>query len=310
MATAAANDGAAPDVVGQIVLLRPEEIEVGTRLRDIDPLWAEALGGIMKAEGQRTPIEVCRLPGRAKYTLVTGAHRHAGATSKGIWLRAEVVTNDAAERRLREVSENLHRRDLDPATRASHIAELVTLHKVRAGVDPDQDGRRASADARWSKQLKNDADDANVTMTIAYGWADAVAADLGFSRSAIERDLYLHRRLPPSLIERLRNARHPILRNASQLRALAKLGTDALQRRVVEALIGGQAKNVAGAVIAIGASNKRAEDPEDKRFRTVIGALARMARTERLALVQSPTFQDLLPAEARDLLTSIRRDEA
>lgn len=307
MATAAANDGEQPDVVGQIVLLKPDDIEVGPRLRPVDPVWAAALGGIMKAEGQQTPIEVCRLPGRAKFTLVVGAHRRAGAEIKGLWLRAEVVTNDAAERKLREASENLHRRDLNPIERAAHVAELVARHRARAGIEETD---RRNRQVPFSKALREEADDNMEIISMSYGWSEEVAADLGVTSRTIRNDLYLYRRLAPSLIDRLRSARHAILGNAGQLRALAKLATDDLQRRVVEALLAGKAKNVAGAVIAIGASSKRAEDPEDKRFRTVIGAIARMARTERLALVQSPTFQDLLPAEARDLLTSIRRDEA
>lgn len=308
MATAAANDREpTPDVVGEIILLRPDQIEVGPRLRAIDPVWAEALGGVMQAEGQRTPIEVCRLPGRDKFTLVVGAHRHEGATRKGLYLRAEVVTNDAAERRLREASENLHRKDLNPLDRAAHIAELVLLHRARAGIEETD---RRDKKVPFSKALREEADGNMEIISMCYGWTEEIAADLGVTSRTIRNDLFLHRRLAPSIVDLLRSARHPALKNASQLKALAKLPTDEAQRRVVQALIDGRAKNVADAVARFGPNPKRTIAPEDKRFASVIGAISRMSRTERLTLVQSPTFQDLLPAEARDLLTSIRRDGA
>lgn len=194
---------AGPEVVGEIISLKPSQIDASNRMRPIDPVWATALGGFMAVDGQMTPVQVCRLPGRSDYTLVSGGHRHAGAEIAGIELRAEVVSADAAERKLREIVENLQRRDLNPIDRATNIAELVALHKVRNGIDPKKDGRAASANARWQKEIKAEADDANVTMTVAYGWSEALADELGYSRSVIERDLFLIRRLPSSIIAKL-----------------------------------------------------------------------------------------------------------
>ncbi len=274
-----------PDVVGQIILLQPEQIDASDRLRPVDPMWAEALAGIMEAEGQHTPIEVCRLPGRSDYRLVTGAHRHAAATLKGLWLRAEVVTSDAAERRLREVSENLHRRDLAPLDRAAFIAELVAVHKARAGIDFEKDGRFISATVRWQKALKDEADDTNVTMTNVYGWAEKTAEQLGFSRAKVERDLYLYRRISPTIIDSLRRRDHPVLRNASQLRALAKL--DDVQQSKVHSLLmhadavikGAPFATVTEALAAL--SNKAAPAPEDKRLNAFLGAFSRMSLQEK-----------------------------
>ncbi|MCC7097308.1 MAG: ParB N-terminal domain-containing protein [Thermomonas sp.] len=280
-------EATAPDVVGQIILLRPDEIEAGERLRPVDPVWAEALAGILKAEGQRTPIEVCRLPGKSRYTLVTGAHRHAAAAKAGLWLRAEVVTNDAAERRLREISENMHRRDLAPLDRAAMLAELVAVHKVRAGLDPNADGRTASVNARWQKALQNEAVDTNDTMTFVYGWSEQVADELGFSKRTIERDLLLHRRLPAMGVAQLREVAHPILNNAAQLRALAKLD-DGTQRKVIRRLADG-ARTIAEAIDA-----KTAQPADAKRLSAFIGAFGRMSLSEKKgALAQ---LAGMLPA--------------
>jgi hypothetical protein len=278
---------AAPNVVGQIILLRPDQIDVGERLRRLDPVWVDGLAGVMNAEGQRTPIEVCQLPGRSDYTLVTGGHRHAAAAKAGLWLRAEVVTNDRAERRLREISENLHRRDLAPLDRGAFLAELVAVHKVRAGLSPDDDGRKASINARWQKSLSNEAVDTNDTMSLVYGWSEQVGEQLGLSKRTIERDLLLHRRLAPMAIKQLQARPHPVLNNAAQLRQLAKL--EPVQQSTVASLLlhadakikGAPFKTVSEAIAAL--SGKAKPAPDAKRLSTFIGTYARMGIAERKA---------------------------
>lgn len=268
------NDG--PEVAGEILLIPVDQIDASSRLRPIDPVWAAALGGVMAVEGQRTPIEVCRLPGRSDYTLVSGGHRHAGAQIACIsHLRAEIVSSDAAERKLREVSENLHRRDLSPIDRATAIAELAALHKARAGLSPDQDGRTASANTRWQKSVQIEADDANATIAFAYGWNDALADHLGLSRRTVYNDLLIVRRLAPSVIDQLRDADHEILNNAAQLRALAKLEPTE-QASVAKKLAGG-AKSIADARGA--SSGPKAAG--DKNLSAFLGAFGRMSVTEK-----------------------------
>lgn len=280
------SDG--PDVVGEILLIPVDQIDRSNRLRPIDDAWAAALGGIMLAEGQKTNVEVCRLPGQSRYTLVTGGHRHAGAEFVGMThLRAELVTADAAERKLREVSENLHRRDLAPLDRATFIAELAELHRLRAGLSSGQDGRVASANARWQKALSDEADDAKVTMTLAYGWNDALAEHLGFSPATIKRDLLLVRRLAPSVIEALRKADHPILTNAAQLRALAQLdGFE--QANATQRLLDG-AKTVAEAK-----GEAAQAKPDEKRLNSFLGAFGRMGVTEKKGALEQ--LVPMLPA--------------
>lgn len=278
---------AEPDVVGQIILLRPDQIEVVDRLRPLDPVWVEALAGVMKAESQRTPIEVCQLPGRSNYTLVTGGHRHAAAAMNGRWLRCEVVTNDRADRKLREISENLHRRDLAPMDRAAFLAELVAVHKMRAGIDPAQDGRVASINARWQKTLQNEADDTTAMIASVYGWTDDIAAKVGLAPRTVRDDLLLHRRLSPSIIDALRGADHPVLANAAQLRVLAKLDEPA-QRYLLRLLLHANAK-LAGApfdkvTTALAAWQGKAKPlPDAKRLSAFIGSYARMGVAERKA---------------------------
>lgn len=292
------------DTLPDFVLIRTDEVDAGERMRAVDPVWAEALGQIMLREGQRTPIEVCRLPGSTRWTLVSGGHRHAGALAAGIeHLRAEIVSAARDDRRMREVSENLWRRDLDPVDRAAFVAEAVALHKRRAGIDPSADGRAISAAVRWQKAVEQEAADANVTMTFAYGFSETVADELGLSSSSVARDLMLYRRLQPSVVELLRKHRHPVATNATQLRALAKLEA-VEQLGVAEYLVwpgkslGNPVPRTVAEAIAYErngpARAKKVTDPEAKRLSAFTGNFARMGVAEKKGALQH--LLPLLPA--------------
>ncbi len=267
----------APVVVGEILAIPVDQIEIGERLRAIDPVWAQALGGVIKAEGQNTPIEVCRLPGSAKYRLVSGGHRLTGARLTGQpTINAVVVDNGALERRVREVSENLWRKGLDPADRAAFVAELYTLQKARSGLAADEDGRKVSAQVRWQKALKAQADHASATVALAYGWADGVADQLGLSRRSIYNDLALHRGLLPDTIGRLRG--HRVVTNAGQLHALARM-SPADQREAVSLILAGGARSVSDALAVL--AQKPKPTPEAKAWSAFFGGWSRMSAAMR-----------------------------
>ncbi|MEP9402067.1 hypothetical protein [Sphingomonas sp. VNH70] len=274
-----------PKVVGQLIELDPDQIDASKRLLPLDPAWVDAIGLLMKTDGQLTPIEVCRLPGRTDYTLVVGGHRHAGAAKYGLKLRAEVVTADAMARRLREASENVNRRNLAPLDRAKAIAEMVAVQKIAAGLAPDQDGRAASANARWQECIEREAEDATATFAVAYGWADNVGATVGLAARTVRDDLALLRRIPTSIVEALRRKDHPAFHNAAQLKALAGLDPEE-QQHVLGLLIHANAK-IAGAPFdkvtdAITAMRgKEPPRPDAKRLNAFTGAFARMAPAEK-----------------------------
>lgn len=293
--------------------IRVEDIDVEAqdRLREVDAVWADALGLAMLREGQATPIVVCKLPGRSRWTLVAGAHRVAGATKHGIeHLRAEIISPRTHERAQREVSENLWRRGLDPVERAAFVAKLVSLKRVQAG-EGETKRREGSVADRWKQQIATDSDEAWKSISTVYGFSDEVGAELGMTGRMIRNELLLFRRLPPSLVARLRSVRHSVLSNATQLRALAKLGPDD-QDTVVTLLLRDRpdkpaVKTVAAAIAQMRGSN-RPSDPAGKRLNAVLGSISRMSAPERVALFQSPQFHDLLPAEAKLLLAPMCRD--
>lgn len=295
-----------PDVTDHVLLIPVHEIEIGDRLRPVDRVWAEGLGRLMQTEGQLTPIEVCRLPGKSKYTVVSGGHRRVGAEMAGLaYLKAIVVTSERAERRMREISENLLRKGLDPIDRAAFIGEIYDLLRARLGIDPDKDGRAVSIAARWQKAVQSEADDTTAIIADVYGINAQIRERLGLSERTIRNDLALRRRLSETDVAPLREADHPVLRNGAQLLALAKLDEEA-RGEAVKLLVGGKAKSVAEATALH--SKKPKPSPEAKLLSAFIGSFNRMSLTEKKgALIQlggmlSPALVEAL-AGAIDLPT-------
>jgi ParB family chromosome partitioning protein len=280
---------APPEIVGQILSIPIAQIVVGDRLRPIDPVWSAALGSIMAAEGQKTPIEVCQLPGRRDYLLVAGGHRFDGARLQG-WraIKAILVDANAIERREREISENLWRKGLDPIDRATFVAELYAIQRLKAGVDEAASAQQVAIQARWSKVAKADADDTRATIARVYGWADDVADKVGLSRRSIYNDLALHRRLLPDVVAALRG--HPIAGNAAQLQALTKL-SDADQRSVVALIISGTAKGVSDGLGVI--NQKPTPSPDVKVWSAFFGSWSRMSAAKRMAALRELAEQGL-----------------
>lgn len=285
---------------GEQITLDPNDIELGERLRPIDERWAAAIGQSMAREGQIHPVDV-RPIGEGRYQLAgAGGHRVTGARLANIPIEATVVMFDDALARRREAAENLFRRANDPIERAEAIAELARLHQEEAGNAAEHRDRSVP------KRLKEEAEGTCATFAHVYGWADEIGDELGFSKRTVQYDLFLYRSLRPSVIAHLRENRHPILKNAAQLRALAKL-QPAEQESVAKCLVF-RAKSVSEAIGLVRGSNSVTRSAEEKRLSTILGTLKRMAHSELVGLVQLPAFQDMLPKEARDLLKPIRRE--
>jgi ParB family chromosome partitioning protein len=184
------------EVVGKILAIPVTDIVEGDRLRRVDAAHAAARAAQMKADGQLTPIEVCRDVRTAKWLLVSGAHRLAAARQLG-WstIQAIETPNRVPDRRQRQVSENLHRRDLTPLERSAFVAEQYELLRERDGAEK-LSAQAVAAKARWARDPDGDAaEDARLILGRAYGWADEVAEASGWSKGSIKRYLAIHRRL-------------------------------------------------------------------------------------------------------------------
>jgi ParB family chromosome partitioning protein len=279
---------------GDFVTLDPNDIEIGERLREIDEAWAWALGLSMKADGQIHPIHICSTS--TGWMLAgPGGHRLTGARKVGLAIDAKVVSSDKLGQRRREAAENVFRRKNDPIERAAAIAELVRVHKLARGIDPTKDGRTASVQARWQQAVAEEASDTTDTMSVVYGWGAEIGELVGMTERTIRRDLLLYRRLSPSLVSRLREARHAIVSNAGQLGALAKLEPTE-QGRVVDQLLdtSAPAKSVSDAQARLRGANKLPSDPEAKRLSAFIGTFQRMGLAEKKGALSE--LLPLLPA--------------
>jgi ParB family chromosome partitioning protein len=100
-----------------------DQINVGDRLRSVNPDHAALIAESFRTNGQMTPIEV-RRDDEGGFLLVAGAHRLAAAKLAGIAeISAIIVQVDEDTARLREIDENLCRRDLTELDRATFLAE-------------------------------------------------------------------------------------------------------------------------------------------------------------------------------------------
>ncbi|MFQ3665553.1 MAG: ParB N-terminal domain-containing protein [Sphingomonadaceae bacterium] len=253
-------------------------VEVGLRIRPVDQAWAEALSRFIAADGQLTPIEVCRLPGRQLWTLVSGAHRLEAARLLG-WqtIRAVEVSNDAQERRVREVSENLLRRDLTPIDRSAFVGELYELARARAGGGTPQ---QLLAKARWGRQnrkaAKIEGDNASAILAQAYDLTADAVERVGLSRRSVYRDLLLYKGLAPDLKERLRALADG--GNAAVLRRLAALPFDQ-QRDLVAMVEAGTAPSLAQ---AMGGARQLPASRIEREMDTLIRRAAKWSARDRV----------------------------
>lgn len=276
---------------GETITLDPNEIDLGDRLRPIDERWAAAIGQSMKREGQIHAVDVRPIASGGYQLAGAGGHRVTGARLAGIPIEATVVMFDEALGRRREAAENLFRRANDPLERAEAIAELVRLHREQAGID-EADHRQQS----MPKRLKEESAGTLEIISNVYGWSEEIGAEIGFTGRTVRNDLFLYRSLRPSVVSLLRENHHPVLKNASQLRSLAKLD-GAEQEKVAVRLVDvgyGAAKTVSQAIGVVRGSNSVTRSAEEKRLSAFIGAFHRMSVTEQRGALAH--LADLLPA--------------
>jgi hypothetical protein len=255
-----------------IALIDPEG---GLRPLDLD--WVEALSALIAVDGQEDPVEIFA-KANGRFGMTAGRHRLAALQGLG---RETIEAFIDPENRRREVSENLFRSDLAPMDRAAFVVELIQLEKVRAGLEPDANVKSVLATARRADRIGAEADEASVTMTLAFGFAEQVAEKIGLSRKTIYRDLELHRGLRPDVAAAVRGL--PVAGNASQLRALARL-PEGEQRAVAELLTAGTAKGVTDALATM--RQRPVKSPEQKAVSAIRGNWGRLSARQLKALIR------------------------
>jgi len=195
------------------------------RARELDPAWAEALAGLVKAQGLTNRITVRRKGDH--YVLVTGLHRLEafrllGADDIPAQL-SSALTDDEA--RLEEVMENLGRNELIALDRCHHLYELKQVYER---MYPEAKHGAATKSPSWSLSSENG------ETTAVFGFAKATADKIGLSPTAIKRAVKIWTDLTPETREALRGTR--IATKQSELKLLAAQDTR-MQQRIMD-LIG------------------------------------------------------------------------
>lgn len=323
-------NSAPPLAKATLLELAPADVMIPERIGFLHDDKAAALGRLMAVDGQRDPIKVVRnLPskaiadvvaeGKKPWRLVTGMHRLTGAAYEGITVFAIEVSGKPEDLAELEASENLHRRPLGPIERAKFTAALVQAAQERiAREHGDLNRQRLGAKLRWDRvrageqtadsALDEETRDAADKMSSAYGWQESVADALGLDKRTIRRDLSLYRLLIepfPELAEPL--SKHPVVgENASQLKAVAQVKSEAQRRAVIEALLADNELSADEARVQIGIDRPDGPTPlpYQKHYNAIEGGWSRLGAAEKRKFL--PTMAAMLPdgmkRELRDLL--------
>lgn len=191
-------------------------IDVPAGRRRLDPTWVETLSDLFSSQGQLSPIELIEQDGR--YRLVFGGHRLAAAKLIG-WSTIRAVVKDAAafaseaEITLREITENMARRQLSVLDRSVDIARWREIYEAVNGAV--KVGRRKN-----SAKLALIPAEASEELAAKFAESFSEAAQKAFQLS--RRDVFRAMQIatiPSDLRDRI--ALHAIADNQSELLALA-----------------------------------------------------------------------------------------
>ena len=196
-----------------------ELIDVGERLRTIDPDYAAMIAASMQEEGQRTPIEV-RKAGK-RYKLIAGGHRLEAlrlVQIENAWCVIKKATDEEAE--LLEIDENLCRRELSELDRATFLARRKEVYEA---LHPETKHGAAPNGGKDDK-----------LGIFAPSFNEATADKVGLSPRTIARSITRYKHIMPDVREKISCTW--LADSGVQLDALAKETPD-MQRQIAEAVL-------------------------------------------------------------------------
>jgi ParB family chromosome partitioning protein len=218
-----------------IEMIPVDHILVEDRLRTVNPDHAALIAESFRANGQMTPIEV-RRNDAGEFVLVAGAHRLAAARLAEMdQIAASIIEADEDQARLREIDENLCRRDLTELDRATFLAERKAVW-IRLYPETAVTGR---------KKLKTN-------LSLIPTFAEDAAERLGLSARSVDRAIRRTVLIADDVKAMLSHSRWAD--NGSVLDGLVKLNNPpwpaGMQRKVAEALTREEnpARNLAAAI--------------------------------------------------------------
>lgn len=250
----------------QLVTIPIDEIEVPPRLREIDQGRAQELAVSMREAGLIQPIVVMP-PTNGRYLLNVGAHRLTAARLLG-WqdIQALVIDGSVDEVRLREIDENLYRRELSPFDQAAFLAERRDIYERIFGT-VQRGGKRSKGKSAQSS------------------FFDDVTARFGLQRRDVTRALARIRGIDPAAWKALRGTK--FAEKGVILDGLARLDP-VVQRQVVDLLLGKEARSVAGAIALLHGTDARIEaEKEFAALQTKWRQAGKAARARFLTFLKS-----------------------
>lgn len=199
-----------------------KSIHVGDRARPVDEDHALAIAASMAERGLINPITVRSTPnakkGETPYTLVAGGHRLRGAELNQ-WpdIDAIIVSADAAEAQLMEISENLFRNELSALDRAIFVQKFREIYEDKHGkIDRTLNLKQG--------QVSPKSNDWTSVFSPGRELSERVQERLGFGRSTYFNVTKIGQNLHPTLRQAIRGT--DAEDDQSQLLKLAKLPKD------------------------------------------------------------------------------------
>lgn len=218
----------------ETVLLPVDSIDIGDRLRVVDDDYAQLLASSIEDVGLMQPIEVGKKTAKGRYALIAGAHRLTAFRRLGLAeIPAVVVTASKLQAQLREIDENLMRRELTPLDRATFLAKRKEVYEA---LHPET----AHGGDRKSDQVAKSGD-------LISRFTAEIAAKLDLSERSVQRAIQRFSRIAPDVRDRI--ATTWLARKGAMLDAIAAQ-EPALQRAIVAQLLAaeGAPKTVAAAL--------------------------------------------------------------
>ena len=257
------------------------KIDIGDRERKIDPCMVEALKFDMLEKGQLTPI-IVRITGASRYALIAGAHRIEAQKRLGhpniVATVAEVNRHQA---KIIEIDENILRLPFAPLEFAKAMARRKELYEV--AYPETKNGARGLIATNSGHQIKDNSGSAqtptkrdisperqNVVLdesghqikdSSRSGFSTNTSERLGVSKRQIERAIWLATHFTYNAEKILKD--HPILNNASQLHAMARLRPNA-QEKAARLIKSGKCNSVAEAIAWM--ENRLIPSPQEKIY--------------------------------------------
>lgn len=253
------------------IQVKVASISVAARLRDIDPDYVAMIASSIEERGLLVPIEV-RAQKKSGYQLISGAHRLAAVKRLG-WseIPVHLFDGDAIEAEMREIDENLFRRELSELDRATFLARRKALYEAE----------NPNVSKRGGDRRSDKADQTDKLVHLIPSFADATAERLGIDARTIRRAIQRVERIPPDVRTRIAST-HLATKGAS-LDALARLEPDE-QRQVVDRILsatGERPLSVADAQASLRGQTAPDISDEDRQYDALMSAWKRAGAKAR-----------------------------